>query len=136
MPRSALGVIVIELPQPYLIFLGDETQAPFAKTAFGLRDWVPELCVGECALPAATVTTGLPRLTPAEGRARGQEANRAKAFSRVGMGRCQGRFCAHAGAEVIAAAASVPLASVGRLRGQAPVKPLPVTLVEQEEASE
>ena len=61
-------------------------------------------------------------------------ANRAKAFSRVGMGRCQGRYCAHAGAEVIAAAASVPLASVGRLRGQAPVKPLPMALVE--EASE
>jgi len=65
-----------------------------------------------------------------------QEANRAKAFSRVGMGRCQGRFCSHAGAEVIAAEACVPLASVGRLRGQAPVKPLPVILVEEEEASE
>ncbi len=60
-----------------------------------------------------------------------KEANRAKAFSRVGMGRCQGRYCAHAGAEVIAAAASVPLSSVGRLRGQAPVKPLPVALVEE-----
>ncbi|GAU06575.1 NAD(P)/FAD-dependent oxidoreductase [Burkholderia stabilis] len=56
------------------------------------------------------------------------EANRAKAFSRVGMGRCQGRYCAHAGAEVIAAAAGVPLEAVGRLRGQAPVKPLPVAL--------
>ncbi len=54
------------------------------------------------------------------------EANRAKAFSRVGMGRCQGRYCGHAGAEVIAAAAGVPLEAVGRLRGQAPVKPLPI----------
>lgn len=53
-----------------------------------------------------------------------QEANRAKAFSRVGMGRCQGRYCANAGAEVIAHAAGVPLEQVGRLRGQAPVKPL------------
>jgi hypothetical protein len=44
------------------------------------------------------------------------------------MGRCQGRFCAHAGAEVIAAEARVPLSSVGRLRGQAPVKPLPMAL--------
>ena len=58
-----------------------------------------------------------------------KEANRAKAFSRVGMGRCQGRFCAHAGAEVIAAEARVPLEAVGRLRGQAPVKPLPMALV-------
>jgi NADPH-dependent 2,4-dienoyl-CoA reductase/sulfur reductase-like enzyme len=53
-----------------------------------------------------------------------QEANRAKAFSRVGMGRCQGRYCANAGAEIIAHAAGVPLEQVGRLRGQAPVKPL------------
>jgi uncharacterized NAD-dependent epimerase/dehydratase family protein len=61
----------LELPQPYLLFLGDVTEAPFAKTAFGLRDWAPHLCVGECALPAAKVTTGLPRLTPAQGHARG-----------------------------------------------------------------
>jgi NADPH-dependent 2,4-dienoyl-CoA reductase/sulfur reductase-like enzyme len=55
-----------------------------------------------------------------------QEANRAKAFSRVGMGRCQGRYCGHAGAEVIAHAAGVPVEQVGRLRGQAPVKPLTI----------
>jgi NADPH-dependent 2,4-dienoyl-CoA reductase/sulfur reductase-like enzyme len=55
-----------------------------------------------------------------------QEANRAKAFSRVGMGRCQGRYCGHAGAEVVAHAAGVPLEQVGRLRGQAPVKPLSI----------
>lgn len=60
-----------------------------------------------------------------------QEANRAKAFSRVGMGRCQGRYCAHAGAEVIASAAGVPVEQVGRLRGQAPVKPLPVAVREE-----
>ena len=53
------------------------------------------------------------------------ELNRAKAFSRVGMGRCQGRYCGHAAAEVVAAAAGLPLEQVGRLRGQAPVKPLP-----------
>jgi NADPH-dependent 2,4-dienoyl-CoA reductase/sulfur reductase-like enzyme len=53
-----------------------------------------------------------------------RELNRAKAFSRVGMGRCQGRYCGHAGAEIVAAAAGVPVESVGRLRTQAPVKPL------------
>ncbi|MBC8783504.1 NAD(P)/FAD-dependent oxidoreductase [Pseudomonas sp. TH04] len=52
------------------------------------------------------------------------EVNRAKAFSRVGMGRCQGRYCSQAGAEVIAAAAGVQVREVGRQRGQAPVKPL------------
>lgn len=54
------------------------------------------------------------------------ESNRAKAFSRVGMGRCQGRYCGHAAAEIIAHAANVPLEQVGRLRGQAPVKPLAI----------
>lgn len=62
-----------------------------------------------------------------------QEANRAKAFSRVGMGRCQGRYCGHAGAEIIAHAANVPLEKVGRLRGQAPVKPFAIATVEDKE---
>jgi NADPH-dependent 2,4-dienoyl-CoA reductase/sulfur reductase-like enzyme len=59
------------------------------------------------------------------------EVNRAKAFSRVGMGRCQGRYCAQGGAQIIAAEAGVPVEEVGRQRGQAPVKPLPMH-IEQE----
>ena len=59
------------LPQPYLLFLGDATEPAFAKTAFGLRDWIPERCVGEWACPGATVSTGLPRLAPKQARARG-----------------------------------------------------------------
>ncbi|HUD29520.1 MAG TPA: DUF1611 domain-containing protein [Novosphingobium sp.] len=62
------------LPAPYLLFLGDTTEAGFAKTAFGLRDWASERCIGEHALPAATVSTGLPRLTPADAAARGARA--------------------------------------------------------------
>ncbi|UIJ46558.1 DUF1611 domain-containing protein [Sphingomonas cannabina] len=64
----------LALPQPYLLFLGDVEHAGFAKTAFGLRDWAPEKCVGELRLPGATVTTGLEALTPAEARARGARA--------------------------------------------------------------
>ena len=52
------------------------------------------------------------------------EINRAKAFSRVGMGRCQGRYCGEAAAEIVAACTNVPIESVGRLRAQAPVRPL------------
>jgi NADPH-dependent 2,4-dienoyl-CoA reductase/sulfur reductase-like enzyme len=55
-----------------------------------------------------------------------QESNRAKAFSRVGMGRCQGRYCGNAAAEIIAHTGRLPVEKVGRLRGQAPVKPLPI----------
>jgi uncharacterized NAD-dependent epimerase/dehydratase family protein len=61
-------------PVQYLLFLGDTTELGYAKTAFGLRDWAGERCVGELALPAATVTTGLPRLTPQQARDRGAGA--------------------------------------------------------------
>jgi uncharacterized NAD-dependent epimerase/dehydratase family protein len=59
------------LPYPYLLFLGDATEPAFAKTAFGLRDWIPERCVGEWACAEATVSTGLPRMSPREARAQG-----------------------------------------------------------------
>lgn len=64
----------LELPQPYLLFLGDTTIAGFAKTALGLRDWVPEKCVGELRLPGGSITTGLDTLTPQAAHARGARA--------------------------------------------------------------
>jgi len=62
---------VESLPQPYLLFLGDTTEPGYAKTAFGLRDWAGERCVGEFASAGATVSTGLPFLTPAQARMAG-----------------------------------------------------------------
>jgi NADPH-dependent 2,4-dienoyl-CoA reductase/sulfur reductase-like enzyme len=56
------------------------------------------------------------------------ELNRLKAITRCGMGRCQGRFCGLAAAELTAQVLDVPLESVGRLRMQPPVKPLPLAL--------
>lgn len=56
------------------------------------------------------------------------ELNRLKAVSRVGMGRCQGRICGAAAAELLAAQTSQGIESVGRLRSQAPLKPLPLVL--------
>lgn len=64
----------LSLPQPYLLFLGDTVEPGYAKTAFGLRDWARDKCVGEFALPSATVSTGLPKLTPWEAHARGARA--------------------------------------------------------------
>jgi len=55
------------------------------------------------------------------------EINRAKALTRIGMGRCQGRVCGPAAAEVLAAAIGVPVAQVGALRAQPPIKPIPIT---------
>ncbi len=59
------------LPSPYLLFLGDTVEPGYAKTAFGLRDWVGERCVGEFVLPGARVSTGLPALAPAQAVAEG-----------------------------------------------------------------
>ena len=64
----------VALSQPYLLFLGDTTDATYAKTAFGLADWATELCVGEMTLADCSVTTGLPRMTPADARAAGAKA--------------------------------------------------------------
>lgn len=81
MPHSAALALRAEgngavhaLPAPYLLFLGDTVEPGFAKTAFGLRDWAGDRCLGEYALSGATVSTGLQRLTPAEAAARGARA--------------------------------------------------------------
>ena len=55
-----------------------------------------------------------------------QEMNRLKAFTRIGMGRCQGRVCGPAAAEILARTLEKNIAAVGRLRGNPPVKPIPV----------
>ena len=56
------------------------------------------------------------------------EMNRLKALTRVGMGRCQGRMCGVAAAEILAHTTGKPVELVGRLRGQAPLKPIPIHL--------
>ena len=69
------------------------------------------------------VTAGEARAALASGRIP-PEVNRVKAITRCGMGRCQGRFCGPALQEVVAAQANVDIATVGRLRAQAPIKPI------------
>ncbi len=71
--ESAEGSALV-LPRPYLLFLGDATDAAYAKTAFGLRDWAPENCVGEFACAGDRISLGLPFLTPAEARGLGARA--------------------------------------------------------------
>jgi uncharacterized NAD-dependent epimerase/dehydratase family protein len=68
---SVVSDAILWLPRPYLLFLGDTVEATYAKTAFGLRDWAPDQCVGEFACEGGTVTTGLPLLTPAQAHASG-----------------------------------------------------------------
>jgi NADPH-dependent 2,4-dienoyl-CoA reductase/sulfur reductase-like enzyme len=57
------------------------------------------------------------------------EINRLKAFTRCGMGRCQGRFCGLAASELAAVVLDRPHREMGWMRAQAPAKPLPVSTI-------
>lgn len=74
MQQGGFDMGTLVLPRPYLLFLGDATERGFAKTALGLADWAPDLCIGEYGLPGCTVSAGLPHLTPAEAKERGARA--------------------------------------------------------------
>lgn len=96
-------------------------------------DWAAraddELVVCRCE----NVTAGQLRATVRETGA--DDINRLKALSRVGMGRCQGRMCGVAAAEVLAQACGRPVGEVGRLRGQAPIKPVPFVALREAEVT-
>lgn len=55
-----------------------------------------------------------------------EDANRLKSFSRAGMGRCQGRFCADNVQELAAFLHGAAPAAMGTQRAQMPIKPVPV----------
>ena len=64
------------------------------------------------------------------------ELNRLKALSRIGMGRCQGRMCGVAAAEVLAHETGRPVSAIARLRPQPPIKPLPAATIPADTAGE
>jgi NADPH-dependent 2,4-dienoyl-CoA reductase/sulfur reductase-like enzyme len=57
------------------------------------------------------------------------DINRVKAFTRLGMGRCQGRICMPAATEMIASHVGQSPETLGRLRGQAPIKPVSLSVI-------
>ncbi|MBL0171718.1 MAG: DUF1611 domain-containing protein [Gemmatimonadaceae bacterium] len=60
-----------QLRKPYLLYLGDAHIPTDAKTACGLRDWCRDDVLGEWSLPTATVSVGLPRLSPHDAATQG-----------------------------------------------------------------
>lgn len=58
-------------PGKYLLFLGNEPSRLDAKTACGILQWRPELCLGQLRLSDDTADLGLPDMTPAEAKAAG-----------------------------------------------------------------
>jgi len=61
----------MQLKTPYLLFLGDAVDPLAAKVAQGIRDWRPELCVGQYRQPGCKADMGLPDLTIPEAVAKG-----------------------------------------------------------------
>lgn len=55
---------MLNLRKPYLLFLGGVGSKPYAKTAFGIRDWSPESCLAQLRLPGCGVDLGLPEMMP------------------------------------------------------------------------
>jgi NADPH-dependent 2,4-dienoyl-CoA reductase/sulfur reductase-like enzyme len=86
-------------------------------------DWAEQASDAVVICRCEEVTAGELRRTAATTGA--TEINRLKALCRVGMGRCQGRMCQVAASEILAHCTQQPLEAVGRLRGQAPIKPIP-----------
>lgn len=62
---------VTKISTPYLVFLGDVKNPLDAKTGRGLKDWRPDLCVGQLRHPDCAVDLGLPDMTPAQAVAAG-----------------------------------------------------------------
>ena len=58
--------VTLQLSVPYLVFLGDVPSKVYAKTALGLAQWAPELCVAQHRFPNCEIDTGLPDMSIAE----------------------------------------------------------------------
>ncbi|MEZ8053827.1 N-acetyltransferase DgcN [Vibrio atlanticus] len=61
----------MSIAQPYLLFLGDVTDPLAAKTARGIHQWRPEICLGQLRLTGDTVSLGLMDMTLQEAQAQG-----------------------------------------------------------------
>ena len=86
----------------------------------GWRVWV--LGARSRTLPAAMVPVLVGTAAAVQDGAHGP--NQVKAYTRCGMGPCQGRYCALTVTEIVAAAQQRPPADVGCLRARFPVKPV------------
>ncbi|MFT5087847.1 MAG: putative NAD-dependent epimerase/dehydratase family protein [Candidatus Latescibacterota bacterium] len=64
---------MIQLKQPYLLFLGDAADQLAAKTANGIARWRPEWCVGQLRLTDCKADIGLPDMSLEEGRQAGAQ---------------------------------------------------------------
>jgi uncharacterized NAD-dependent epimerase/dehydratase family protein len=53
----------VQLNPPYLILIGEEDDATYAKTGLGIVQWRPDLVAGQLRFPACKVDLGVPDMT-------------------------------------------------------------------------
>jgi uncharacterized NAD-dependent epimerase/dehydratase family protein len=56
----------VQLKAPYLILIGEEDDATYAKTGLGIVQWRPELVAGQLRFSGCNVDMGIPDMTVAE----------------------------------------------------------------------
>ena len=95
---------------------------PFLETLFTPPAWMLAKMVDDTVVcRCEEVTAGRLREAVALGC---QGPNQVKAFTRAGMGPCQGRQCGLAVSHIVAEARGVEVETVGRFRARPPVKPI------------
>lgn len=62
---------LLDIPQPYLIFVGDNADRLDVKTGAGIMEWRPDRCMGQYRFPEGGWDLGLPDLDPASARKAG-----------------------------------------------------------------
>ncbi len=73
------------IPQPYLLFLGDAPDPLAAKVAQGIRDWRPDVAIGQFRMAGCNADMKLPDMTIAEAAAAGAKTLVVGVANRGGM---------------------------------------------------
>ncbi|MEM6618924.1 MAG: N-acetyltransferase DgcN [Pseudomonadota bacterium] len=73
------------IPTPYLLFLGDAPDALAAKVAQGIKDWRPELALGQLRMDGCKADMGLTDMTVADAVAAGAKTMVIGVANRGGM---------------------------------------------------
>jgi uncharacterized NAD-dependent epimerase/dehydratase family protein len=66
--NQASQLTCVQLSAPYLILIGEEDDATYAKTGLGIVQWRPELVAGQLRFPGCSIDLGVPDMTIEEAR--------------------------------------------------------------------
>lgn len=64
----------MKISSPFLLFIGDAVDPLSIKMARSAADWCPAHCVGEFSLAGCSVSTGLPRISIEQAKAKGAKS--------------------------------------------------------------